>query len=202
MNEARWFELMVKLGIKKGADVYAALVSAYSEKHRYYHTGAHIDACLSHLDQVNQFAHHSVEVELALWFHDAIYKPRSSTNERDSANWCRDFLIANQVDQQVVERIGKLIMATCHNSPPSTKDELLVVDIDLTILGAREDIYKQFETDVRHEYRWVPGFIFRSKRKEILQSFLIRKRIYQHDYFYEKLEIQARNNLQEAIAQL
>lgn len=202
MDENRWFALMAQLGLRENRDQWRALQSAYAEKHRHYHTAEHISACLQHLNIVGHLAEHLMEVELALWFHDAIYKPRSSTNELDSANWCSEFLQSNNVESSVIERIHQLIMITCHNAVPATNDEQLLVDIDLAILGAPEDVYWQFETNVRKEYQWVPGFIFRAKRKEILQGFLDRYRIYHHNYFYDLLERRARENLAAAISRL
>lgn len=202
MDISRWQHLMLVLGIGENMDTFQQLIAAYSEPHRHYHTGGHIDACLTHLDQVRQLANYCAEIEIALWFHDVIYKPRSTTNELDSANWCRNFLAVNHVDQRVIERVHKLIMATCHNAAPASADEQLLLDIDLAILGAPEEIYWQFENNVRKEYKWVPGFIFRAKRKEILDGFLQRERIYNSDYFFKTLEQQARINLQAAIARL
>ncbi len=202
MDENRWVALMAQLGLQESRDQWCALQNAYAEKHRHYHTAEHISACLQHLDQVKHLADNPAEIEVALWFHDAIYKPRSSTNELDSANWCSDFLQANNLDPSAITRIHQLIIITCHNAVPATNDEQLLVDIDLAILGAPENVYWQFEGNVHKEYQWVPGFIFRAKRKEILQGFLQRERIYYHDYFFERLEVQTRLNLQAAIARL
>jgi predicted metal-dependent HD superfamily phosphohydrolase len=200
MEQLRWIELMRQFGLSDNQSTYAELIRAYTEKHRHYHSDAHINACLQHFDDVQHLAENSAEVELALWFHDAIYKPMSSTNELDSANWCAKFLAANNIADDVIRRVHKLIMATCHSAELVGNDERLVVDIDLAILGAPEDIYQTFETNVRNEYQWVPSFIFKSKRKEILQGFLKREKIYHHAYFYELLEHRARENLAAAIA--
>ncbi len=202
MDENRWLALMAQLGLQDNRDQWRALHNAYAEKHRHYHTAEHISACLQHLDTIRHLAENPAEIELALWFHDAIYKPHSSTNELDSANWCSEFLQANNLDSSIISRIHQLIMITCHNAVPATNDEQLLVDIDLAILGAPEDVYWQFENNVRKEYLWVPSFIFKNKRKEILQAFLDRYRIYHHNYFYALLEHRARENLAAAISRL
>ena len=90
-------------------------------------------------------------------------------------------------------------MATLHTSRCESRDEQLIVDIDLSILGCPEAVYEDFERNVRKEYKWVPGFIYRKKRKEILNSFLDRDRIYVNDFFFEKFEQQARINIQKAL---
>lgn len=202
MDQLRWAGLMRQFGLTDNQATYAELRRAYTEKHRHYHSDAHINACLQHFDAVQHLAENPAEVELALWFHDAIYKPMSSTNELDSANWCAKFLAANDISAEIIQRVHKLIMATCHSAELVGNDERLVVDIDLAILGAPEDIYQTFEVNVRNEYQWIPSFVFKNKRKEILQTFLDRHRIYHHAYFYDLLEYRARENLTAAISQL
>lgn len=92
MSPARWQRLMTQWRMPPSGDVYSSLESAYSEPHRHYHTGAHIDDCLEQLDSAPHIANFPEEVELALWFHDAVYKPLSSKNELKSAEWARTFL--------------------------------------------------------------------------------------------------------------
>lgn len=93
-------------------------------------------------------------------------------------------------------------MATLHNIIPTDNDEKLIVDIDLSILGRSPETYNQFESWIRKEYKLVPTLIYRKKRKEILTNFLERDRIYSHDYFYVKLENNARANITNAIQNL
>lgn len=199
----RWKVLMKAFGLSDNAETYEALIEAYSEKHRAYHTFEHIAACLRNLDAVRSELKYPYEVELALWFHDAVYKPFSSSNEKNSAIWTQEFFELNEFDQDdVIERVYDLVMVTEHHGETSTNDERILLDIDLSILGAQPDIYDQFEKNVRHEYKRVPGLVFRKKRKAILSDFLHRDPIFHHPYFYERLEDQARINLEGAIARL
>jgi len=202
MEFERWQLLMKNLGISSNEPTYTALCEAYSEKHRRYHTSAHINATLKHLDASAHLAKEVYEIEIALWFHDGIYKPFSATNEHDSAIWASKFLLKNEVEADRVDRVCDLIMATVHTAEIENSDQLLMVDIDLSILGASQAIYRQFEEDVRYEYKLVPYFLYRKKRKEILSSFLNRDRIYNNNFFYSKLEAPARINLGNAISSL
>jgi predicted metal-dependent HD superfamily phosphohydrolase len=199
MNLKRWLQLMGRLGIAPNEVTHQALLTAYSEKHRRYHTAAHINATLKHLDTVTDLANNACEIEIALWFHDAIYKPFSASNELDSAVWASTFLSDNGVAKERIDRVYNLIMATVHTAETAGNDQLLMVDIDLSILGTKSTVYDQFEKDVRYEYKPVPYFLYRKKRKEILTSFLERDRIYRYDFFHSKLEEQARVNLSNAI---
>jgi len=197
-----WQKLMRVFGLEENKNTYTSLIVAYSEKHRSYHTLEHIEACVKHLKNTRQLANKPHEIELALWFHDAIYKPYSSTNKLDSAIWAKQFLYENNTDQATCERIYNLIMVTLHNGKTNTSDEELMIDIDLSILGSSPMVYQAFEKNVRKEYRWVPYFLYCKKRKQILQGFLKQKQIYQTEFFNQLFEKQARKNLQVALLAL
>ena len=199
MNKDGWEALMSALEFKTSYDCYDALYAAYSEKHRYYHTVKHIDAMLRHYDAVKDLAERPAELELAIWFHDAIYKPFSKSNELDSAEWAKEFTLTNGYDLDGAERVHRLIMATLHNREVNEKDQKLIVDIDLTVLGASPEVYEEFEQSVRKEYKYVPSFIYRKKRKELLESFLNNASIYNLEYFKNKYEKVARDNISRAI---
>lgn len=202
MNIERWQALLHSLGAAPETETFDRLAIAYAEKHRAYHTARHIGECLSLLDDVHDLADSSTEVECALWFHDAIYEPMSQSNEDRSAQWASDFLNRVGVSAESIGRIREHIMATRHLPGALKGDSALVVDIDLVILGTGPARYHEFERDVRIEYRWVPDFIYRSKRVAVLQSFLDRPRIYHADPFFFKYEHSARRNLADAVQRL
>lgn len=202
MTFDRWLRLMEAWGFARNEDTCRSLLAAYSEKGRHYHGQEHVSACLRHLDTCLDRVEQPREVELALWFHDAIYKPFANDNERKSANWAASFLTDNGASEDAVARVRALVMATRHSAPTTTNDESILVDIDLAILGADPQTYDLFERGVRSEYRFVPRFVYRKKRAEVLRSFLERPRIYQNEPFFSQREGQARGNLRNAIAKL
>ena len=202
MNLERWAKLMGAFGFGANEDTFHSLNAAYTEKHRHYHTREHIKACLEHVNDFASQAEHPEEIEIALWFHDSIYNPLSSNNERKSADWASSFLLANGARPEAIERVHRLIMATQHNVSIHTKDESILLDIDLSILGADARTYDKFEKAVRQEYWIVPMFIYRRKRAEVLNSFLLRPHIYRNEPFLSEREHQARANLSNAVAQL
>ena len=93
-------------------------------------------------------------------------------------------------------------MATKHDGVPDAADEKLMVDVDLAILGASVDRFDEYECQVREEYSWVPGWLFRRKRREILRAFLLRPHIFNTEYFLATYEQHARANLERSIAAL
>ncbi|MGE3296626.1 MAG: hypothetical protein AB7I68_04670 [Porticoccaceae bacterium] len=202
MNLDRWLTLMGRWGFSRNEETFRSLMAAYAGKGRHYHSKEHIAACLRHLDScISQIAKPH-EVELALWFHDAIYKPFSGGNEQKSADWAASFLSENGATGEDVARVHRLIMVTEHNAPTHTKDESILVDIDLSILGADPQTYDLFERDVRSEYKLVPLFMYKKKRAEVLKTFLDRPNIYQNEPFATEREHQAKENLRNAISLL
>ena len=170
-------------------------MAAYAEPQRHYHTQQHLGECLSAFDGALALAEHPAEVEIALWFHDAVYDVKGHDNEQCSADWARDALRDAGVDTGSAQRVHDLVMATRHTAVPSGQDERLLVDIDLSILGAERARFDEYEQQIRREYAYVPGFLFRRKRREILKGFLDRPAIYSTPHFHDRLEARARDNL-------
>jgi predicted metal-dependent HD superfamily phosphohydrolase len=202
MTPARWQALMHALGLAENANTLVALGAAYREPQRFYHTQAHITDCLDQFERLREQAQRPNEIELAIWFHDAIYRPHRSDNERRSADWASRFLRDSGASADVADRVSGLILATRHAIVPVDPDTAILIDVDLSILAADADRYAQFEADVRREYRWVPRFVYRRKRAAILASFLQRSRIYATDLFHARYEAPARRNLRAAIDSL
>ena len=193
---------MSSFGVADHPEMFERIIKAYAETHRSYHTAEHIDACLGEFDSVRSLAQSGSEVEAALWFHDVIYDPRASDNELQSAEMASRFLASSGVSSSICARVHSHIMATAHKGKPVDDDARLVVDIDLSILGQDEQVYDVFERSVRDEYKWVPWFLFRRKRIEILRTFLARDRIYETEPFRQRYESAARSNLERAIREL
>ena len=71
------------------AGIHQRLIDAYAEPQRHYHTLAHIQHCLGMFDQCKSLLANPEAVELAIWFHDAIYVPSACDNEALSAELYR-----------------------------------------------------------------------------------------------------------------
>ena len=185
-----------------GAQVYAELLVHYSEPHRHYHTLNHISDLLAEFDGVSALARHPGAMELAIWFHDAIYDSRAGDNEEKSAELGRERISVAGGPPALADAVSTLIMATkLHDSSPHG-DAPLLVDLDLSIFGKATDRFDEYETQIRQEYGWVPKPIFNAKRAEILERFFARARIYFTEHFFAKYEQMARLNLQRSIRKL
>ena len=107
-----------------------------------------------------------------------------------------------RIDINTSDRVADLILATRHTNEVTDADAHLIVDVDLSILGREAVVFWRYEENIRKEYSWVPGPVFRQKRTEILTSFLNRPSIYFHEEYQGRFEQTARANLKQAIAKL
>ena len=193
-----WQRCWQALGAQPSPKLKQQLLTAWAETQRHYHNQQHLAECLNHFEDAQALAQHSGEVEIALWFHDAIYELKAKDNELRSADWAVQALADCGVSEAACQRVHALIMATCHATVPEDADAQLLVDIDLAILGAAPERFAEYDRHVRAEYAWVPALIYGFKRKQVLQGFLQREHIYSTPHFAQKLEQQARENLRKA----
>lgn len=198
----RWRRLMASLELGPSEPTFEALAAAYAEPQRHYHNQTHIADCLALLDEVRSAAAQPAEVELALWFHDAVYNTRAFDNETRSADWAVTVLKEAGAEDAVAARVAGHIRATEHDADPPLGDAALVVDIDLSILGRPPAAFDAFDQAIRKEYAWVPGFLYRRTRRQILEGLLDRPVLYTTPALRARFEARARANLERALGRL
>lgn len=177
------------------------LADRYSEGHRAYHDAEHVAECLAWFDRVRDLAERPAELEMALFFHDAIYEPLASDNEARSAEELGRLAREGQVPTEAAERIARLIQSTATHDARSG-DAALLSDIDLTILGASPARYARYEREVRREFAAIDEASYRVGRARVLRGFLERVEIYRTPRLAARLEAQARDNLSSTLSVL
>ncbi|GER11693.1 HD domain-containing protein [Variovorax boronicumulans] len=198
---ANWNAAWHALGVAAPDDALRLeLQRRYGEPQRHYHTMQHLGECLAWFDREQALAERPGEVALALWFHDAIYDVHAHDNEARSADWARQALQAAGASDASADRVHALVMATRHDAVPEGRDAELLIDIDLSILGAERARFDEYERQVHAEYGFVPEEIRLPRRRAILQRFLDRPAIYATPRLHALLEARARENLQRSIA--
>jgi predicted metal-dependent HD superfamily phosphohydrolase len=199
----RWLALLHTAGaVWDASGWFDRLAKAYSEPQRHYHNHQHIAECLAEFDEARHLAQQPAAVELALWFHDAVYDPKAGDNEEQSAALAKRCLGECGITSPLGETVARLVMVTKHHDMGTDADAAVMVDVDLSILGRDEKRFFEYEEQIRREYAWVPAAVFGPKRAEILQGFLARKRIFITDWFRDKYEQHARRNLEASIHRL
>jgi predicted metal-dependent HD superfamily phosphohydrolase len=199
---AHWSQAWEAQSLAVPAGLLDALLARYAEPQRAYHTRQHLRECFEHLEPARSLAHALPEVQLALWFHDAIYDPRARDNEERSAQWAADSLAGAGAAPETADRVRALVLATRHAAAPEAADARLLVDVDLSILGAPPARFDEYERQIRIEYAWVPEPAFVQARANVLRGFLARPSIFNTPWFAARLEAPARANLEQSLAAL
>jgi len=184
-------------------DLFNSIVENYSAKNRAYHNLSHIKALLSLSESLTSNLQDHEAVWFAIWFHDLIYNTRKSDNEEKSAEVAVEALTRLAVPEPTIAIVRDMILATKHHSGNNLSwDMKAFLDLDISILGASEGIYIEYSRAIKAEYAWVPGFLYRRKRKEILNDFLGRECLYFTEEMQKRYELKARQNIANEISAL
>jgi predicted metal-dependent HD superfamily phosphohydrolase len=182
-------------------DTFTSIVQNYSRPGRFYHNLSHIKALLSLYEELEPRVDDAA-IWFAIWFHDIIYDTRKEDNEEKSAEFAVVALGGLGVPTNVIVGTKKMILATKRHSVEQLSAEgQLFLDLDLSILGAPEELYKEYSRAIRLEYEWVPGFMYRRGRRK-LDSFSQRRRVFYTDEMYLRFEAQARRNVEDELKDL
>lgn len=207
----RWLALCARINVKGNHqyhyNLFKRLVYYYNQPGRYYHTLEHIRYCLAKLDEVRELVPNQDIVELAIWFHDAIFEVWADDNEERSANLAIFFLIKLMgLTMVFAMRISHLIRNSAYfRNPPKidiTRDAEFFLDIDLAGFGDAEDVFYRNHINVAREFDWIDKGEWRIRQIVVFDFFLKRKPIYLTDYFRDKYETQARANIKRVLTEL
>jgi predicted metal-dependent HD superfamily phosphohydrolase len=202
-NQLKWLLWWGHTGAEGNPNIpFDDLRFRYDEPHRAYHVMSHIEQCLEEFSEARRLAVNRYAVELAIWYHDAVYDPQSNVNEVRSAMLAKIMMQHAQLSEGFQQAVADLILATKHTVPPVHPDAQLLVDIDLSILGQSQEKFEEYEKQIRKEYAWVPRKVFARKRARILRRIAARRPIYSTDFFRKKYEAQAKRNLARSITRL
>ncbi|MFC6268469.1 HD domain-containing protein [Frigoriflavimonas asaccharolytica] len=174
------------------------LSNFYSQKFRKYHNLDHLQQMFLQYELHLHKLQNPVEVAVAIFYHDIIYKVTANDNEEKSAEYARSIFKNCVVDNNIIEN---LILAT-KNHEARTNDEKWMVDFDLSVLGQEWELYCDYSKKIRKEYRIYPSLIYNPGRRKVLIHFLEKEQIFQTEFYFHKYEAIARANLQKELNSL
>lgn len=201
-RQERWFGLADRLGIARPQLAWFVIEASHGFPERFYHTLDHVASCLALLDEHRDLAHEPDTIELALWFHDAIYLAGTGESETMSAELLRMTCAHCNAPGPVIDCAERLILATRHTGEPLTGDEALICDIDLASLAIDPDEYTQTALSVRREFSALDDAMYAAGRRRFLEGMLGRERIYANERFASRYESGARANMARELALL
>ena len=183
------------------------VAARYNDTQRAYHSLAHIQQLFVQFDQTMAYLHNPHLIALALYYHDVIYDPMRSDNELKSAEYMVDKLKHYLSDDQRRTIYALIIMTATHQLDGLTdsdkcSDAAYLLDMDLSILGTPWPDYELYAQAVRQEYAHVSDIDYRVGRIAVLKKLLTHPKIYLTQYYYKRLERQARENMAREITLL
>ena len=149
----------------------AELLTRWSEPHRRHHNVEHLYDVLAAVatlaDDGPAFDHDAVD--LAVWFHDAVYEIGRDDNENRSAELARERLTTSPLRDEVVRLI---LLTTSHTVAADDVNGAVLSDADLSVLGSPPERYTRYANAVRAEYASIPDEVFRPARARVLTALL------------------------------
>ena len=180
-----------------------AVTIYYDEPHRFYHTWGHIQRMFS--DAGKEGIELTPVQYLAILFHDVVYIPMSQDNERNSVKLlvalyhARPELFA-EYSSGDIDHASDIIVDTAEHVPGSP-ESAVVIDLDLRGLGDSLKEYLAKGEDVKAEFALCTSEQWLSGRKQFLDKFLSREKIF-HTEQFAKYEEQARINLEHELNEI
>ncbi|MFK0257303.1 hypothetical protein [Streptomyces sp. NPDC090445] len=203
---SRWHATAVSAGAPADRDPapYAdRLLAAWAEPQRRYHTTAHLADVLDRIDVLAPHAADPAAVELAAWFHDAVYRPDRSENEERSAALAERALRELGLPEHRTAEAARLVRLTVtHDPAPGDTNGEVLCDADLAVLAGDPDAYAAYVAAVREEYGFVPEDAFRTGRAAVLRQLLDLPRLFRTPHGTAHWEARARRNLAAELADL
>jgi predicted metal-dependent HD superfamily phosphohydrolase len=187
----------------KISECFGVLEAAYGSPSRVYHGWGHIEHCLEEL--YTRGLGPNPVVELALFYHDAVYEVGRNDNELLSAELLRKHAHPLGLSQKTATEAYGLIMATQHKTPPQAPLEKLIADIDLCSLGKSQEEFKKNSEELRKEWSPFPNADYLAGQQKFLTEFLKRAEagtLYHTPLFQRLYTAQAILNLRQELAEL
>lgn len=179
------------------ADPIVELTRLYTNPSRKYHNLKHITSML--MGTPEPLTNNQI---MAIWFHDAIYNPMSTSNEEDSVDLISKLYNTDGLDAEGVDItiVGKIIMSTQQHQPLCDEAKL-VLDLDLAILGSPSHVYDEYVKNVTAEYtEHIPAHMFHPGRAAFLRKFLQRDSFFFTEWGKATFETAARINLKNELS--
>ena len=184
-------------------DVIDDVLARHREPHRRYHTVAHVAWVLRVVDELLRLetVPDPPAIRVAAIFHDAVYDARHADNEARSADLAAAATTRLGWSSERSALVSRLILATAAHEA-GDPGEAVLLDADLSILGADPSTYAAYVRGVRAEYAHVDADAWASGRAAVLQRFLVRPHIYATSLLRDRAELDARRNLGAELATL
>lgn len=175
------------------------LATHYNAKGRHYHTLQHLQNMYEQLQEVKTQLEDWDTILFSLFYHDIIYRATAKDNEEKSAELAKKCLLQIAYPPKKIQQCVQQILATkTHIISPDAHTNYFT-DADLIILGADWPAYEAYTKAIRKEYSVYPDLLYKPGRRKVLQHFLSMEKIYKTEFFHQKCEAAARENMDKEV---
>lgn len=185
---------------------FETMISRYTEPRRHFRSLHRLAECFDAYDPVSHLCDRPVEIEMAIWFHGAVHDPLRKDNVVLSSELAFASLTKSGVEVLAASRVAKLVLATAHRNPPTSNDMGMLLDVDLSILGASPERFLQYENQIRWEHAHMSDELFIKARTQFVARHLRRVReggnVFHTQAFRSTLEASALANLHGSLKRL
>lgn len=207
----RWEDTLSRLDIPRKVitNEFDNFVNAYNSPKRGYHGLTHVQNMLKEADEFRinnpKKKKEGKLMDFAIFMHDII---NGEANDVEKSVGIARNILSQSSSSKIRAKQGlleEMIMVTKHDGSvfkSASTEAKVIADADLAILGANETLYNQYAAHIRNEHSKYPDDVFAEGRTKILKSFLEKPQIYATDYFKNKYETSARQNIAGEIEKL
>lgn len=198
--DALWRRRITSPDATDSAAVHADLCRRLGGSDRHFHNLNHISDCLRRFDEIAPRLQDPDAVELAIWFHDAMYVPGNADNERHSTEL---FLaLSTGADVAFRRRVCGLILTTRHLRQAPDNDRGYIEDIDLAGFGAPWEEFMRHGDLLREEFAAQTDAQYFAGQVWFVGRLKQRRWFFSTSYFRERHEARAQENLDRLLALL
>ncbi|CAA7197198.1 HD domain-containing protein [Chryseobacterium potabilaquae] len=171
----------------------------YTNRKRHYHNLNHLESIINELENPGIEIKDWDSVLFSVFYHDIVYQSTAKDNEEKSAEKAKIVLQKINLPSEQIDNVSNQIFATKSHEKSNDSDTNYLLDADLSILGKSWDEYEKYTKQIRKEYSIYPNFLYNPGRKKVLEHFLTFDEIYKTEFFKERYEKQARENITKEI---
>lgn len=203
-----WDSVMENHGICKNISnmFFEKVIEKYNESGRFHHNCPHLIYMHSNISVLStKVSNVNLDIlSMAMFYHDVIYNPASTTNEQDSYDMAIGHLKIMRFDENFIKQVGELVLLTIdHEINPELTVPLeiqkIFLDSDMAILASDEKMYMEYSKNVRKEYYCIPKDKYNEGRILFLESALKKEKLFFTDSMNDEFLIKARENIKNEI---
>jgi predicted metal-dependent HD superfamily phosphohydrolase len=187
---------------------WVAVQKAYGAPERHYHNLAHIAHMLRAFEKLDLPEDVLMEMRAAAIYHDIVYVTQNQQlyrqNEYLSSARGVAFLGSIHAPDAFLDAFKARVEATRTHEIDQKADYYgaLFLDLDMSILGAKPAIYRDYVAAIRKEFAGIPDEVFYPARLKFLRDTLQKDRIFKTDLMHERLDRAARKNIRDEIQRI